>query len=117
MVSAICPLDNADVSAGTANAARIAIIAITTSSSIRVNAEGLCLSLFIGVCLGVARLIPHSSQIKSTFIFRLSWPSNHRLPAFAKWLRVTGEQWQGSWRLKCGLRGCFKKADDGANSG
>src|SRR6266478_10173858 len=39
MVPVCWALDSADVNAGTASAARIAIIAITTSNSIRVNAE------------------------------------------------------------------------------
>ena len=39
MVPVICALVSADVNAGTASAARIAIIAITTSNSMRVNAE------------------------------------------------------------------------------
>src|SRR5439155_1800215 len=42
------------VNAGTASAARIAIIAITTSNSIRVNAEEvLFIFIFIGVCSAV----------------------------------------------------------------
>src|SRR4029453_6074200 len=48
MVPVICALASADVSAGTASAARIAIIAITTSNSIRGNA-GEVLFIFI-VC-------------------------------------------------------------------
>ena len=39
MVPVIWAFFSADVNAGTARAARIAIIAITTSNSIRVNAE------------------------------------------------------------------------------
>ena len=39
MVPLICAFFSADVNAGTASAARIAIIAITTSNSMRVNAE------------------------------------------------------------------------------
>src|SRR5262249_62333419 len=39
MVPVILPFVRAEVSAGTANAARIAIIAITTSNSMSVNAE------------------------------------------------------------------------------
>src|SRR6266496_5037231 len=52
MVPVIWALDSADVNAGTASAARIAIIAITTSNSISVNAEkGLIILIFIfGFC-------------------------------------------------------------------
>jgi hypothetical protein len=49
-------LASAEVNAGTASAARMAIMAITTSNSIRVNAEEV-LFIFIGVCLRVARVI------------------------------------------------------------
>src|SRR6266480_4647545 len=50
MVPVCWALASADVSAGTASAARIAIIAITTSNSIRVNAEeGLFILIFIWV--------------------------------------------------------------------
>src|SRR6266513_3026448 len=58
--------------AGTASAARIAIIAITTNNSIRVNAEGVLfvLFIFIGVCSEWGGL-SHCSQIKSILIFDL----------------------------------------------
>src|SRR5213083_2119218 len=50
MVPVICALFSADVNAGTASAARIAIIAITTSNSMRVNAEeGLFILIFMWV--------------------------------------------------------------------
>ena len=49
MVPVIWAFFSADVNAGTARAARIAIIAITTSNSIRVNAEGLFFFSFIWV--------------------------------------------------------------------
>jgi len=52
MVPLIWAFFSADVNAGTASAARIAIIAITTNNSIRVNAEEVLfvLFIFIGVC-------------------------------------------------------------------
>src|SRR4030095_15960085 len=57
MVPVICALVSADVNAGTASAARIAIIAITTSNSMRVNAEEdffvlIFMWVFLCFCLG-----------------------------------------------------------------
>jgi hypothetical protein len=49
MVPVIWALASADVKAGTASAARIAMIAITTSNSISVNAEGLFGLIFMWV--------------------------------------------------------------------
>src|SRR2546430_16093966 len=49
MVPVIWAFFSADVNAGTARAARIAIIAITTSSSIRVNAEMIFLIFIVGI--------------------------------------------------------------------
>src|SRR5437667_5741908 len=72
MVPLIWAFFSADVNAGTASAARIAIIAITTNNSIRVNAEEVLfvLFIFIGVCSEWGGL-SHCSQIKSMFIFDL----------------------------------------------
>src|SRR5437899_5721026 len=72
MVPLIWAFFSADVNAGTASAARIAIIAITTNNSIRVNAEEVLfvLFIFIGVC-SEWRGLSHSSQIKSILIFDL----------------------------------------------
>ena len=70
MVPLIWAFFSADVSAGTASAARMAMMAITTNNSIRVNAEEVLfvLFIFIGVCLRW-RGLSHSSQIKSILIF------------------------------------------------
>ena len=53
MVPVCWALDSADVNAGTARAARIAIIAITTSNSISVNAEMNFLIFIVGFCSAV----------------------------------------------------------------
>src|SRR2546423_11732320 len=53
MVPVIWAFFSADVNAGTARAARIAIIAITTSSSISVNAEMNFLIFIVGFCSAV----------------------------------------------------------------
>ena len=86
MVPVILPFVRAEVSAGTANAARIAIIAITTSNSMRVNAEkNLFILIFIwvffsagcsegflaqrvlfGGCLGVLGLVEVPPSHKAT---------------------------------------------------
>ena len=57
IVPVIWALARAEVSAGTASAARMAIMAITTSNSIRVNAGEVLfiLFIFIGVVCGRAR--------------------------------------------------------------
>src|SRR5437868_15383575 len=89
---------NAEVNAGTASAARIAIIAITTNNSIRVNAEEVLfiLFIFIGVCLGW-RGLSHCSQIKSILIFLTFFgPRSDGLPATAGRLRIArmGDGWK-----------------------
>ena len=61
MVPVIWALFSADVNAGTASAARIAIIAITTSSSISVNAEeSLFLIFILGFCFCVVLRACHA---------------------------------------------------------
>src|SRR5438552_10036477 len=63
---------NADVNAGTASAARIAIIAITTSNSIRVNAEeGLFILIFIfGFSISVGFRL--RTRLRRTSVLRVS---------------------------------------------
>src|SRR6266567_1440286 len=95
MVPVNWALASADVNAGTARAARIAIIAITTSSSMRVNAkEGLFIFIFmdfflfcgcsVGFCFRVALRV---------FVLR----------GFAFGVYSAGDPFWGFSKLKCGL--------------
>src|SRR5207237_9036008 len=94
MVPLIWAFFSADVNAGTASAARIKIIAITTNNSIRVNAEEalFVLFIFIGDCCECCGLY-HYLQINKLLIlsvflsFHLFATSNqkadHSSPEFA----------------------------------
>src|SRR6266487_3021661 len=58
--------------AGKAKLARIAIIAITISNSIRVNAEKVFLIFFIGMRLGMARLIAVFTEAVNSYFYLFS---------------------------------------------
>src|SRR5438046_9157061 len=71
MVPVIWALFSADVNAGTASAARIAIIAITTSSSISVNAEESLFFIFIlGFCFCVVLRVPARRNFTRRRVFQ-----------------------------------------------
>src|SRR6266481_1968879 len=119
MVPVCWALDSADVNAGTASAARIAIIAITTSNSISVNAEeGLFIFSFIlgfyfcvvlrvfwlrGFCLGDPPSRKASADKFSAVLFWLF------VGLFGIRLRTRLRRTSvlGFWsELKCGLSQC-----------
>src|SRR5438132_6764454 len=89
---------NAEVNAGTASAARIAIIAITTNNSIRVNAEEVLfvLFIFIGVCFEVGRVISLFTNKVNTYFLTFFDSRSHGLPATAGrlWIDRIRDGWQ-----------------------
>src|SRR5436190_22759490 len=98
MVPPIWAFFSADVSAGTASAARMAMMAITTNNSIRVNAEEVLfvLFIFIGVCFEVARVISLFTNKVNTYFLTFFEPRSHGLPATTGrlWIARTRDGWQ-----------------------
>src|SRR5438094_3992178 len=109
MVPLIWAFFSADVNAGTASAARIAIIAITTSNSMRVNAEEIFVLIFMWVFFSFCWVPPSSRSRGATtdkcsegrsegwfilgflFCFGLRFPQSLMVPKIARYRRLHGE--------------------------